>query len=82
MKFLNPDELAKRIYLDYKGKKFDAYKFRISNSPSIRVSKEGVVRNCTCLYHSLKPVKKPCRFTDAFKIYEKRNINQKPAVQD
>jgi len=84
MKFLNPSELSKRIYLDYEGTNFNGYKFRINNSPTIRTNKKGKVCSCTCLLHSIKLVKdNDCRFTIAFEFYEKqkRNISKNNPVQ-
>ena len=83
MKFLNPSELNKLVYLDYEGTNFDGYKFKINNSPTIRTSKSNKVMSCTCKLHSIKLVKdKDCRYVTAFNFYaeKKRNINQKPVV--
>ena len=48
MKFLNAAELSKLIYEDYNGREFIGYKFKINNSPIIRVSKESgeVSKDC------------------------------------
>ena len=88
MKYLNSEELAKLIYLDYKGNNYNGYNFRISNSPTIRTNKEGKILSCTCKRHSIHGDKKPekvyCRFTDAYKIWqkmEKWNISQNINVQ-
>ena len=75
MKFLNPSELSKLIYLDYEGTNFDGYKFRINNSPTIRANKKGKVVSCTCKLHSLKLVEdKKCRFLIAFEFYKNGKI--------
>lgn len=75
MKFLNPSELSNLIYEDYKGTNFDGYKFKINNSPTLRVSKQGKIISCTCQLHSIKLVKeKACRFTIAFELLEQLSL--------
>ena len=79
---LSSKELAKKIFKVYEGMSFIGYKFRIPNSPAIRVSKENpdYIRSCTCKTHSIhgdKPIEKvKCRYTEAYKIYhEQTNYN-------
>lgn len=69
--FLNPSELSKRVYLEYEGKNFNGYKFKINNSPTIRVSKgkQNRILSCTCKLHSIKELTQNCRFTIALGIY-------------
>ena len=76
---LSSEELATNIFKDYEGMSFTGYKFKIPNSPTIRVSKENpdYIRSCTCKNHSIngdKPVNKvKCRYTEAYKIYNGNN---------
>ena len=72
MKFLNSEELAKLIYLDYKGNNYNGYNFRISNSPAIRTNKEGKILSCTCKRHSIHGDKKP----EKVYIIAKKNLNK------
>ena len=71
MKFLNPSELSKLVYLDYEGTNFNGYKFKINNSPTVRTNKRGKILSCTCKLHSLhSPKDRDCRFTIAAIFYQ------------
>ena len=71
MKLLSAEDLSKKIFKDYEGTSFTGYKFKIENSPTIRVSKENpdYIKSCTCKFHSVKDInqKKDCRFTSAYR---------------
>ena len=73
MKFLNASGLSKLVFVEITGKNYNWYSFmKIKNAPSIRTSKSGVVRNCTCKFHSLHDVeKKNCRYINALKMIKK-----------
>ena len=75
MKFLNSAELTKKIYEDYIGIQFIGYKFKINNSPTIRVTKGAKkLLSCTCKLHSIHSLKdKKCRFTEAFELWKEWN---------
>ena len=77
---LSPEDLAKKIFEDYKGMKFIGYKFKIFDSPMVRVSIENpdTIYSCTCKNHSIngdKPVEKvKCRYTEAYKIAKEARL--------
>ena len=74
MNFLSAKELKDLIYLDFEGANFIGYKFKISNSPCIRVTKEAGKITCSCKNHTIHADKKTekvkCRFIEAYKIYD------------
>ena len=72
MKFLNPSELSKLAYIDYEGTKFIGYKFKINNSPTVRMSRTGKRISCTCKHSSIKE-EKNCRYILAIEFF--RNAN-------
>ena len=73
MNLLSSKELAKLVYLDYKGEKFTGYKLKIKNTPLVRVSngEQKRINSCTCAHHSIKDIgmKKHCRYTKAVTLF-------------
>ena len=71
MNLLSSEELAKLVYLDYKGDKFTGYKLKIKNTPLVRVSngEQKRINSCTCKAHSIHGMKKHCRYTKAVTLF-------------
>ena len=72
------EQLSRLICEDYNGTNFIGYKFKISNSPLIRINKESKnIISCTCRLHSIKDIdmKKDCRFISALRLWMSEKSN-------
>lgn len=71
-----PEELSKLIKETGRGRNLIFYEFDISKSPVLCTDKNGVLKSCTCLSHSVYANKAlretKCRFLLAYDIYNEK----------
>ena len=76
---INIEKLSKKVVFDYDGVNFVGYKFDISNSPMIRVSKgkKKEINSCSCAHHSIRDIhmKTDCIFIKALRLWLKLKEN-------